>query len=142
MNKINTLILISTLMLLTACATQPDNIAASSVSTLQYQGYSCKQLGLELDRVERKANTLYHSLDKKAGDDSAQMAVGMILFWPTLFFLEGGDGPEAAEYARLKGELEALETVSIRKKCGLAFPSAAPAKKKDETKKEKGELNK
>ena len=32
-------------------------------------------------------------------------------------FLEGGDGPEAAEYPRLKAELDALESVSIQKNC-------------------------
>ncbi len=35
-----------------------------------------------------------------------------------MFFLEGGDGVEAQEYARLKGEHEAIETASIQKKCG------------------------
>jgi len=116
-------------LMLTACASSPDKIPASSVSTLQYQDYNCKQIGLELDRVERKVNDLYYRLDKRAGNDSAQMAVGLILFWPALFFLEGGDGPEAAEYGRLRGELEALETVSIRKKCGIKFPE--PPKKKE-----------
>ena len=55
------------------------------------------------------------------------MGVGLILFWPTLFFLEGGDGPEAAEYARMKGEIDALETISIQKNCGIKFPE--PPKK-------------
>lgn len=123
-------------LVLTGCASKPDNIAAASVSTLQYQGYNCEQVALELDRVERKVNELYYRLDKKAGNDSAQMGIGLVLFWPTLFFLEGGDGPDAAEYARLKGELDALETVSIHKQCGIKFPEppkkppppAAPAK--------------
>jgi hypothetical protein len=116
------------IVLLAGCASQPEDIAASSVSTLQYQDYNCKQISLELDRIERKVNDLYYRLDKKAGNDGAQMAIGIVLFWPALFFLEGGDGPEAAEYARLKGELEALETVSIHKKCAIKFPE--PPKRK------------
>jgi hypothetical protein len=47
------------------------------------------------------------------------MAIGLILFWPALFFLEGGDGPQAAEYARLRGEVDALERVAIVKKCDM-----------------------
>jgi hypothetical protein len=109
-------------VLITACASDPSKIAASSVSTMQYQDYNCNQLGMELDRVSRKVNELYYRLDKEAGADSAQMAVGLVLFWPALFFLEGGDGPEAAEYARLKGEMEAIEKVSTQKECGLKFP--------------------
>ena len=134
--------LISTLTLcaaLVGCASQPEDIAASSVSTLQYQDYNCKQIGLELDRVERKSNELYYRLDKKAGNDAAQMGVGMILFWPTLFFLEGGDGPEAAEYSRLKGEMEALETCSIRRKCGIKFPE--PPKNKQPEKSDTSQYN-
>lgn len=104
-------------LFLSACATHPDKIAASSVSPVAYQGYNCKQISQELSRVEREAAQLYGQLDKTASDDSAQMAVGMVLFWPALFFLEGGDGPQAAEYARLKGEKEALESVYIQKTC-------------------------
>ncbi len=35
-----------------------------------------------------------------------------------LFFLDG-DTPQAAEYARLRGEFDALEKASIQKNCGL-----------------------
>jgi hypothetical protein len=52
------------------------------------------------------------------------MAVGLVLFWPALFFLEGGDGPEAAEYACLKGEVDALEQVAIQKKCDMTMFAA------------------
>ncbi len=100
------------------CASSPDKIQASYVSPLQYKDYDCDQIAGELERVSRRANELYGSLKKTSDNDNAQMAVGMILFWPALFFLEGGDGPEAAEYGRLKGERDALEKVAIQKKCG------------------------
>jgi hypothetical protein len=47
--------------------------------------------------------------------DAAQVGVGLILFWPALFLVEGGDGAEAQEHSRLKGEKEAIERVSIQK---------------------------
>lgn len=106
---------------LTGCATSPDKIATQSVSTLPYEQYNCKQLGAEVDRVTRRLSELRGSLEKTASNDTAQMAVGMILFWPALFFLEGGDGPEAAEFGRLKGERDALERVAIQKECGIIF---------------------
>jgi len=105
---------------LVACATNPDEISASSVSSLQYKNYSCQQVSLELDRVQRRVNELHANLKKTAENDTAQMAVGLILFFPTLFFLEGGDGPQAVEYARLKGEAEALEKVAIQKSCSTS----------------------
>jgi hypothetical protein len=66
-----------------------------------------------------RTNKLYHNLKKEADADGAQMAVGLVLFWPALLFLEGGDGPEAAEYAQLKGEFEALRENSVQKKCDI-----------------------
>lgn len=107
------------MLAVTGCATHPDKIATASVSPLQYQNHDCAQIGAELERVSGRANELYAGLKKDADNDTAQMTVGMILFWPTLFFLEGGDGPEAAEYAKLKGEKDALEKVAIQKRCQL-----------------------
>lgn len=107
-------------LLLAGCASSPNKIAASYVSPLEYQDYSCKQISQEMRNVSRRASELYGRLDKTASNDSAQMAVGLILFWPTLFFLEGGDGPEAAEYARLKGEREALEDAAVQKNCNMS----------------------
>lgn len=106
---------------LVGCASSPDKIQTSYVSPLQYKDYDCDQIAGELERVSRRANELYGSLKKTSDNDNAQMAVGMLLFWPALFFLEGGDGPEAAEYGRLKGERDALEKVAIQKKCDPAI---------------------
>jgi hypothetical protein len=98
------------------CASSPDKIQSSYISPLLYKDYDCEQIAGELERVSRRVSDLYGSLKKTSDDDSAQMAVGMLLFWPALFFLEGGDGPEAAEYGRLKGERDALEKAAIQKK--------------------------
>ena len=54
------------------------------------------------------------------------MTVGIILFWPTLFFL-GGTRAQEAEYARLKGEADAVQQAAILRKCKLVLPPA-PAK--------------
>jgi len=116
---------------LTACASHPDKIASSYVSPIQYQSYDCQQIAAEMTRVSRRVSELYGHLDKTADNDAAQMGVGLILFWPTLFFLEGGDGPEAAEYARLKGEREALETTAIEKKCDMEKMPKFEAPKKE-----------
>jgi len=106
---------------LTACASSPNKISAQYVSPLQYKSYDCEQIVLEQARIERRTNELYQSLKKEANADKWQMGVGLVLFWPALFALEGGDGPEASEYARLRGEYEALRTNSIERKCEIQF---------------------
>lgn len=113
--------LIFAALLLAGCATAPEKIQSSSVSPLIYRDYTCNQIIMEMDRVDRRASELHGSLKKTASDDSTQMAIGMILFWPALFFLEGGDGPQAAEYARIKGEKEAIEVAAIQKDCSMAI---------------------
>lgn len=131
----STLPLISLVTLsLIGCASQPEKIATSYVSPLQYQDYTCKQIGMELGSVTRRANELAGTLKKKADNDAIQMGVGLILLWPTLFALEGGDGAEAAEFARLKGERDALEQAAVQKSCSLTeipkIVTTPPAAKK------------
>jgi len=104
------------ILLLAACASKPEDIGAAHVSTREYEGMTCEELREELEEVNSRARKLETSLEKTADADQAQMAVGMLLFWPTLFFLEGGDGPEAAEYARLKGEREAIDRAIRRRR--------------------------
>ena len=108
-----------TASLLIGCATQPKDLPTAYVSPLQYQNYSCDQIAMEMNRVSRKVNELRGDLKEEADNDSAQMAIGLIIFWPALFFLEGGDGADATEFSRLKGEFEALESISIQKSCGI-----------------------
>ena len=117
----NYLLLGAATMLIANCATQPNKIEAQYVSPLQYSDYDCDQLGLEQARIERRSGELYRSLKNEANADSWQMGLGLVLFWPALFMLEGGDGPEATEYARLRGEYNAIQEVSIQKKCQLQF---------------------
>ena len=114
------ILLIGIALIVTGCASNPDKIQTSYVSPLQYKDYDCDQISGELERVSRRANDLHGSLKKTSDNDDAQMAVGVVLFWPALFFLEGGDGPEAIEYSRLKGEREALEKVAIKEKCDIS----------------------
>ncbi len=120
-------IVVMTLLFFIGCASSPDKIKTAYVSPLQYKDYNCNQVAGEMERVSRRVNELHGGLKKKANTDSAQMAVGVLLLWPTLFFLEGGDGPEAQEYARLKGENEALEKVAIQKECSVITKKEVPS---------------
>ena len=101
---------------LAGCAKSADKIPASYISPLAFQGYSCDQLGAELARVNARAAEVVGVQNEAASDDAALMGVGLILFWPTLFFLEGDTGREA-ELGRLRGEIDAIESAATRKNC-------------------------
>jgi hypothetical protein len=117
MKKITTIFLV---FLVAACATSPKDITAAYVSPLKYADYDCEQIAMESANVERRVNTLYANLEGNAKGDKGKMAVGMILFWPALFFIDG-DSPEGAEYSQLKGEYNALQTAAVAKKCRIDF---------------------
>jgi hypothetical protein len=110
---------------LSGCAHSTDEIPTQYVSPLVYEDYNCNQIAGEIERINRRVNQLAASIDKNAQGDAVAMGVGLILFWPALFFIDG-DSPDAHEYGRLKGEYEALEKASIRKNCGYEFPEIAP----------------
>ena len=58
--------------------------------------------------------------DGKATQDAWMTGIAIVVFWPAAFFVKG-DGATAAELGRLKGEFEALERVSLEKRCNLQF---------------------
>lgn len=107
------------------CATNPENITAAYVSPMQYAGYSCPQLREEASRVSGRAAQVTGAQSSKASGDAVAMGVGLILFWPSLFFIKG-DGTTAAEVGRLKGEMEAIEQASVKGNCGIQFMKEKP----------------
>lgn len=97
------------------CAKNPERLGSTYVSPIQYHPYDCDQLVAEKTRVERRVSELTGKQAKASKNDKVATGVGLVLFWPALFFLAGGDHEE--ELKRLKGEYEALEVVWIEKKC-------------------------
>lgn len=121
--------------ILAGCADHPEKIPAQYVSPMQYESYNCKQLGAEMQRVSSRVGELGGQQKKAAENSDVAMGVGLVLFWPALFFLDSNSA-QAAEYGRLKGEFNALEQAGIQKNCGLKIERPKlpePEKKDDET---------
>lgn len=105
---------------LSGCATSSKDVATAYVSPVQYQNYDCDQIAAESQRLTARVQQLGGRLDEASNNDKAIMGVGLILFWPALFAL-GGTKQQEAEYARLKGEAEALQQAAVAKKCAGAM---------------------
>jgi hypothetical protein len=115
-------------VLLAGCASSSNDIRSAYVSPMTYENYSCQQLVTENARLQQRLSSVAGAVDKKAHGDKVKMGVGLVLFWPTLLFLKG-DGAEAQEYARLKGEHEAFDEAYLRKNCSsqvAVAPSIGP----------------
>lgn len=110
---------------LAACATSPDKISASYVSPLQYQGYDCGQIRTELVRIGQRVDEVTGQQRKQANNDAIAMGVGLVLFWPALFFLAGGNDKKE-ELGRLKGEYDALQQAAVSKRCNFEAQAAQP----------------
>ena len=107
-------------ILLSGCATNPNQISAAYVSPVLYQNLTCAQLAQEAQRDSNAAAAATGAQSNQASKDAVMTTVGVVLFWPALFFI-GGDKGNAAEVARLKGEMQAIEQANISKNCGITF---------------------
>jgi hypothetical protein len=110
------------------CASSSKNVGTTYISPMQYNHYECNQLSMEYTRLKSRVSELSAKQDSAATRDAVAMGVGMLVFWPALFFLAGSKGsPE--ELARIKGECEAIEVTSIQKNCtGLSTQMAEERK--------------
>lgn len=111
-------------LVVSGCASSSKDVGSAYISPATYKNYSCEELVEEANYIQSRVQELAQSLDTEATKDVAQTSAAFILVPFTaglslgiLGALEGGDGPEAVEYARLKGEYEAVRQMMSRKKC-------------------------
>ncbi|HET9338848.1 MAG TPA: hypothetical protein VFQ55_07610 [Casimicrobiaceae bacterium] len=113
-------------LLLPACASRPDNVVASHVSTSRYADRTCRSLARELDEVQDALRTQSAKLNDKATQDAVVTGIGVILFWPVLFALGNNAGLEG-DVARLKGEEQAIRKQMRDADCEVPPAKASPA---------------
>jgi hypothetical protein len=104
------------------CAHYSEKIAAQQVPPSSVDSYECPQITSETKRVSARLDELKKVVDEAAADDEVKTTVGIAVFPPLLFFLNG-DGAEAEEYGRLKGEYAALREASTQKQCPVTNPA-------------------
>src|SRR5947208_1549144 len=103
--RVATLLVISTQ--LASCATAPEHISGTYVSPVMYADYDCAQIAQEMQRITYKVDEVTGQQHSKARNDDIAMGVGLVLFWPALFFLAAGSDHKA-ELQSLKGTYDAL----------------------------------
>ncbi|WP_262029941.1 hypothetical protein [Microvirga sp. Mcv34] len=122
MKTIKTFAALATALSLTAagCASRSEDVAAAYVSPMAYSSYSCRELGMEAQRVSAAAAAAAGAQDSSRTKDVVATTAAVVVFWPAAFFV-GGNGAQTAELARLKGQMQAVEEASIQKRCGITF---------------------
>lgn len=137
LSVIKKLVVVVSLFAFIGCSSKAQNINASYVSPLQYQNYNCSQISDEIARVNRKVIEVSGQQDSTANKDAVAMTVGLVLFWPALFFIPGGEHKD--ELARLKGEYDALESIAVAKECKTVLAEIENSKKQQAIQKAKEE---
>jgi hypothetical protein len=117
------------------CASQSADISPAYVSPIKYNSYACSQLEKEYARLIYRSDSVNKRQNDIAGNDAVAMGVGLVLFWPTLFFIDNDDHKE--EVARLKGELDALESANVQKDCTSLNQKIAADRKRAQVLEEK-----
>ncbi|NDV48227.1 MULTISPECIES: hypothetical protein [unclassified Salipiger] len=108
---------------ISGCAKKSQDISAQYVSPMQFQSYSCRQITEEAQRVSEYSARAMRVQNQTASTDAVATGVAIVLFWPAAFFVSG-NGANADELARLKGQMDALQSASTQKQCGIEFRRA------------------
>ncbi len=96
--------------LLSACASRPESIHASYVSHEKYTHLSCAELATRKTDTRAELDKYSRMQDSKANTD----AVG-VFFLALPFSKLSGD--HEGDVARLKGEVEAIDTAQVKNRC-------------------------
>ena len=79
---------------MSACATSPDEIAPAYVSPIQYARFDCDQIRREMERISLRASQVAGQQRKTRNQDTAAVAVNVVIFWPAIFLIGNDDNQE------------------------------------------------
>ncbi len=97
--------------LLASCAQSPDMVEPVYVSDVPYRGLSCQQLAIDQDRLLDADQRLSGEQAAASKDDT----IGVLLLGLPIGSMVGED--KAEKLARVRGELEAVQTALRTKDC-------------------------
>lgn len=106
-------------LLLSACASTSADVTPAEIEAAQFERFGCEQLEHERYRVHAQMVHLAGEIDRRSVGDRIAMGVGVVLFWPALFLIDG-EGPRHDELARLKGEEQQLRDTMASRDCDAA----------------------
>jgi hypothetical protein len=108
--KILNVFFCASLFVIAGCANRPETIHASFVSYEKFSHLDCASLSLEMNNTKSELDKYCKLQNSKANGD----AVGVFLLGIPFSKLSGD---YEGEIARLKGQVEAIETAQIKNEC-------------------------
>lgn len=105
------IVTVLSVLVISACAKKPDQIAAVDIGTDAYARYSCTQLVSEKTKISQELENLSAKQKSAASGD----AWGVFLLGLPLSSMSGGD--QEALIAVAKGKVQALDRQIVAKGC-------------------------
>jgi hypothetical protein len=105
-------LILSAVVVLGACAKQPDAIPAADIGPNPYTGHSCKMLAQERVKVSNALANLSATQKGAATGDT----IGVLLLGLPISSMTGADSETGIAVA--KGRLQAVDAVRAQKSCG------------------------
>ena len=103
------------LTMLAGCSTRAKYITATPVDPVKYEGLTCSQIHTEMLNIHKEIRRVSRLQDGESIKDTVMFWTSMLIFAPAIVFLIGKDREEALK--ELKGEFEALKSVSVDNRC-------------------------
>ena len=112
------IILITFLVLITGCTTAKKayEVDPAYVSSSAYENRSCKELLILAEEIKQQTPTLERKVNETRKKDKVKEQVGLWLFWPSYFFMEG-NAEEQTDLALARGNLNAIRTAALKNEC-------------------------
>jgi hypothetical protein len=111
--RFGTVVTIAACVLLSACASKPQDIELIAAPAHTYASYDCEQMLVEARNLVEEATSSYRAQVRRNRADKQTMIVGFFVTWPVTMLVEG-DGLEAEKIGILKGRMQALENASTK----------------------------
>lgn len=100
---------------LSSCATAPDKVKPTAVSSSVYAQYDCEMLRQELIRLNAKVDTLSGMQRQQASNDAWTVGASLLFYPPALLLLAGSDVKKTL--AQSKGEQAAVLRARTDRNC-------------------------
>jgi hypothetical protein len=92
--RFGTVVTIAACVLLSACASKPQDIELIAAPAHTYASYDCEQMLVEARNLVEEATSSYRAQVRRNRADKQTMIVGFFVTWPVTMLVEG-DGLEA-----------------------------------------------
>ncbi len=81
MKKVISILIVSSFI--GGCAQDSNSIEAHYVSPMEYRGYNCQQLEIEMVQTSNRAKRLVGQIDERASQDAVAVAGGLLVSGPS-----------------------------------------------------------